>query len=1199
MSVGDDIALTPGVVDCDAARFEALIRDGGQASFDDAVALYEGRLLPDLAIEEEAWIDWVGAERQRLESAAISALVRLGEIEAAQGQPDKAVALAQRALSIDNLREDAHRLFMRALAGAGRSAEALKHYRNLVDLLKRELSTDPDAATKALAVWIKNGPASVQTAADTVAKTSPTQHASSQNRSATEPPLGVPGPVASIQGGKTAPAPMDLAGGAERRQLTVMVCSLTSGSQQSSSDPEEVRDQLAAFHARVAERVTRFDGFVAHSIGDSVHVYFGYPAAREDDAEQAVRAALAIRETFGTGCAAAKPAWSASVGIATGLVVVEGHYGSAGRRQKIAIGLTPNTAMALHAKARPGEVIIAKDTWQLVGRLFDCRSMDSDEAMSSRSPIEAWLVSGVREGVSRFDARRSGSLSPLVGRQEEIELLLRRWAQVKAGNGRVVLISGEAGIGKSRITQEFKRRIEVDDHLWIECGCAEYLANTPFQAIAQTLDRDLRMPEGHTASDRYAMLERALAPTDMKLDEVVPLIAELIGLPPSEKFPPLIFAAEQRRTRLLAALAQWVFSAAKRQPVVLLVEDLHWVDPSSLELLQTLADQSVRMPLLLLSTARPELPDPWPMQAHHSHFTLNRLNANEARKLVAGMSLDANATPGVVEAVIERADGVPLFVEELARLMLHGSRGPQDIPVTLLHSLTARLDRTGAAKRVAQLGALLGREFAYDVLAAVSRMPGDELVAALVQLSSADLVYARGKAPHSRYQFKHALVQDAAYQSLLKSQRRELHATVARTIEADFPEIANAQPQMLARHWSETDEADKAFAAWLKAGKSARARHAFVEAGEAFRRARNVLYTLPESRERDEREQELLALFGAVLNWLVGSKSAEMIEVIARNYELAEKHGDLLRVIGLRFTIYVHSFIGANWGQASTLADQLTDFVEHTRQSASTDVVTTGVRVSNYAQFITNFYRGNVAIADTYFKTWQASPSSGSEERNRISPAWAQGAVCAWHLGKPVLAAARLAEAMSHAEMTHDPWDLAYAHMQDALMNVHEGDPQLAESAATRAIEISKEKSFVQIEGLALPCLGWARARLGHPTDGLALISRGIALLSTVGSRIALPMFVTMRGEAEAVAGLHDAAFATFDEALRLNPDEQLYRTHTLISRGRLHAMHGQRRAAKEDFESARVLARKSGALACERRASDELTQILTAGPAT
>ena len=1169
---GDAIALAPGVVACDAAQFETLVRDGGRASLAEAAGLYKGRFLADIAIEEEAFADWAAGERQRLEELALDALVRLGGMDLALGHADQALEAAQRSLVINNLREDAHRLAIRALAGAGRKAEALKHYRDLAGLLGRELATEPDAATKALVAELGGRQAPIQPAAiDAIARPA-------------APEVDLASPAAPLR-----------AGGPERRQLTVMVCNLAGAAGCTAGlDPEAMGERIAAFHQLVTYQAAHFEGYVAQYLGDGAHVYFGYPAAHEDDAEQAVRAGLAIRDAAGSLQVNSGFPLQARVGIATGLVVIGDQLGTGGPRHPFAIGETPNLAAELQAAASPGEVVIAAGTRRLVGRMFECARVGPGKE-GLPQPGAAWLVRGVIAGVSRFDARRAGALTPLVGREEELELLERRWDQAKAGEGRVVLLAGEPGIGKSRLTQEFKRRIAADRHLWIECGGAAFFASAPFHAVVQMLNQGFGWRGGETAEARIAQLERTLEQAGMQPSETVPLIAELINLSAGEKYPPPKFSPDQRRKRLLATLAGWVLGATRRQPVVIVVEDLHWVDPSTLELLQVLVEQCTSAPLLLLATARPEFRAPWPPRAHHAHIALNRLDGAQTRNLVAGITQEAALADDLVDAIIERAEGVPLFAEELTRSIMDGRDGARDIPATLRDSLTARLDRLGAAKEVAQLGAVLGRDFPHELLAAVSQMPGGELEAALARLADAELVYRRGIAPDASYQFKHALVQDAAYQALLRPKRRELHGRVAATIAEKFPALAGAQPQMLARHWSEAGDAEKAIEAWLKAVQSAEARHAIAEAAEALRQVLAMLRTLPETPERDGRELAHIATLTAVLYTLKGTASAETIEVIARHRALAEKTGNLQRVVSSRLGIFLQTFMAGDLSRAAALADQLTDLVESVRDSPDAASVRTGVRIAHFAQLMANYSLGNIARAEAHFEAWEASPTDGMDERHTIAAGFLQGAFCAWHVGRADWAHARIAKAMAHGRNSQSLWDQAFAQSQDAVLRVFLRDFGGAEEAGAKAVAVAKENSLALIEGFALPCVGWAQAHQGCPEDGLALIRKGLSTLEGFGSRTSLAFYITLRAEAEALAGAIDDAFKSLDVALALNPDERLFHPHTLIARGKLRLEHGQCDGAEADFRAAIALSRRGGAKACEQRAAAGLARLMKA----
>jgi hypothetical protein len=461
---------------------------------------------------------------------------------------------------------------------------------------------------------------------------------------------------------------------------------------------------------------------------------------------------------------------------------------------------------------------------------------------------------------------------------------LSRWSLVREGEGQLVLASGEPGIGKTRLLEDFKARIKDDAHLLVECFGAQFFSNTPFYAVTQMLNQGLALRGDESPAERVERLEQALARAQVNLDEAVPLIAEMLNLPVPAKYPPLKIPHDRKRQHLFYALTAWVLGVARNQPLVVVVEDLHWVDPSTLELLQILAQQGASVPLMLLCTARPEFRAPWQAQSHHSVLALNRLNAGETRELIAGV-IAHELTPQMIEVVVKRTDGVPLFAEELARLMQEsaGGLGERDIPATLQDSLAARLDRLGRAKDIAQLGAVLGREFPYKLLAAIAPLPEDELQTGLAKLADAELIYARGLPPEASYQFKHALIRDAAYEALLRSRRRELHAKIAQTLEASFAETASAHPEMVAHHYTMAARPEQAVPLWRQAGHNSIRATAYAEALDHLNRALEELALLPESPERDKQEAKLRIDLSTPLVGIGGYTS----EALRRNVDRA------------------------------------------------------------------------------------------------------------------------------------------------------------------------------------------------------------------------------------------------------------------------------------------------------------------------
>jgi class 3 adenylate cyclase/tetratricopeptide (TPR) repeat protein len=702
----------------------------------------------------------------------------------------------------------------------------------------------------------------------------------------------------------------------------VLFCDLVGSSEIAARlDPEEWRETVAAYHRAAAQAITRFGGHVAKYLGDGVMAFFGYPEAHDNDAERAVRAGLAILETLSklNDDPGGIPL-TARVGIDSGAVVV----GIVAGGQADVFGEAPNTAARVQASAQPGTLLITAATHRLIAGLFVVEAIRSQQLKGFAAQVEVFRVvrpTGVR---GRLAAARG--LTPFVGREEELRLLLSRWQRAREGEGQMALVVGEAGIGKSRLIAEFHERIRDTPHIWMETAAEQFFENTPFHALTEMLLQWLQLQGAVDPDEMLVRLERALSSAGLRLDDAMPLVAELLQLPVGERYQTLTLPPEQKRRRLLAVLAECVFGAARLQPLVMVVEDLHWLDPSTLELQQLLAEQGATVPLMLLYTARPEFRAQWPLRAHHTQITLNRLSAANVREMVALVAARNALASGNVDVVIERTGGVPLFVEELTRAVLESGNAKlsgHEIPATLHDSLMARLDRLGPAKEVIQVGAVIGGEFSYELLHAVHLMAEAELQAALSRLTDAELLYVRGIAPDAIYQFKHALIRDAAYEALLKSRRKELHRQVALTIDEKFPSVKEAHPEMLARHWTEAGETENAIAEWQRAGKVAEARNAFVEALESYRQAIALLRLLPESTERDLRELELAQSIARMLMFTTGFTAPQAIDAIEHAAVLAEKSGGLKQMVDSMVARGGAYIVAGNFQAAAAIADRV------------------------------------------------------------------------------------------------------------------------------------------------------------------------------------------------------------------------------------------------------------------------------------
>ena len=616
---------------------------------------------------------------------------------------------------------------------------------------------------------------------------------------------------------------------AERRQLTLVFVDLVGSTALAARlDPEDTREVVAAYQRAVAAELARYEGHVAKFLGDGVLAYFGWPAAHEDDAERAVRAGLAALSAVAGITPADGTRLAARVGIATGLVVVGDLIGEGSAREEAVVGETPNLAARLQALAEPGTVVIAERTRQLVGGLFELADLGSHAVKGLAEPVRAWRVVGEGVAESRFDARQAGAATLLVGREHELGLLLDRWARAKDGEGQVVLLSGEAGIGKSRLVRALRERLAGEPHTWLGQFCSPYHANTALHPVIGLLERAAGLRREDPTAVQLDKLEAMLGRAVDDAGEAAPVLADLLGIPAAERYPSLDLSPQQRKERTFQVLLDQLAGLAAQGPVLALYEDVHWADATTLELIGRVAERVQPLPVLALVTSRPGFAPAWAGHGHTTLLSLSRLGRQEGGAMigrVAGKALP----PEVLAQVLARTDGVPLFVEELTRAVLEsgllrdegdryalaGPLPPLAIPSTLQDSLMARLDRLAPVKEVAQVAAVIGREFAFDLLEAVVP-PGGDLRAALDQLVAAELVFRRGEAA---YAFKHALVRDAAYESLLRGRRQQLHGRIAAALEERFPDVAAAQPELLAQHYAGAGLAEQATCYWLTAAE--------------------------------------------------------------------------------------------------------------------------------------------------------------------------------------------------------------------------------------------------------------------------------------------------------------------------------------------------------------------------------------------
>jgi class 3 adenylate cyclase/tetratricopeptide (TPR) repeat protein len=904
---------------------------------------------------------------------------------------------------------------------------------------------------------------------------------------------------------------------AERRQLTVLFCDLVGSTELSARlDPEDLREVMRAYQAACADVVCRLEGHVARFLGDGVLAYFGWPRAHEDDAERALRAGLQLVQDVARLEPGAGVRLQARVGVATGHVVVGDLIGEGISDKDAVSGDTPNLAARLQAVAAPGSVVISPSTRRLVGGLFELTDLGPQRLKGFAEPLSAWQVEGQGRAEGRFEARQTAGLTPLVGREEEIALLLRRWRQAREGEGQIVLLSGEPGIGKSRLVREVRERLAEEPHIRLPCQCSPHHTTSPLHPMIEQLERAVGFERDDAPEARLDKLETPLARGTERLDEAVPLIAAQLGLPTEDRYPPLDLTPQRQKQRTLEVLVDQLERLAAEQPVLLTYEDVHWIDPTTLELLGFAVERIQRLSVLCVVTFRPEFIPPWSGQPHVSTVALTRLGRREGAALVKRVAHEKVLPAEVSAQIVAKADGVPLFVEELTKAVLEsglladagdhyelgGPLPPLAIPATLHDSLLARLDRLAPVREVAQIGAAIGREFSHALLAAVADWPEDQLRGALDQLVSSELVFRRGDPPETTYSFKHALVQDAAYGTLLKSRRQHLHARIAQALEEQFPEMVENEPELLAHHCAQAGLADRAAAYWHQAAQLALARSAAAEAVAQLSRGLDLLQNLPDGPERDRRELDLQIAMGGASLAAKGWGAPETGRAYARARELCERLGEMRQLFPVLWGLTVFHINRGEPSAGRGVAEEMLRLAE------GQDDVAVPI-ASHRALSAALYHLGEFASTRAHLErvlTFCDPPS------NRPPPsvfavdhrAMALSFLPPTHLalGYPDQGRARSREALAYARQLAHPHSLALVLSRTCHFHcvARDWEAVLARTEALMALSI--EHGFVHYRAMGDLYRGGALAELGQAREALALCDQALADLGSGGANV-------------------------------------------------------------------------------------------------
>jgi class 3 adenylate cyclase/predicted ATPase len=993
---------------------------------------------------------------------------------------------------------------------------------------------------------------------------------------------------------------------AERRQVTVMFSDLVGSTALSARmDPEDLREVISSYQKCVAETVRRFDGFVAKYMGDGVLVYFGYPHAHEDDAERAVRAGL---EMIASVSALASPiSLQTRVGIATGLVVVGDLIGSGSAQERGIVGETPNLAARLQGIAEPNMVVIAESTRRLLGSLFELRELGAKELKGIAGSVHVWAALRASFVESRFEALHASGLTALVGREEESELLLRRWARAKNGEGQVVLLSGEAGIGKSRLTAALLERL-AEPHTRLRYFCSPQHTDSALYPIIRQMERAAGLAHDDSSQARLDKLDALLAQTSTSAQDAA-LFAEMLSLTNDGRYPVIELTPQQRRQRTLEELSARMEALTRASPVLIIFEDVHWIDATTLEVLGRAVDQIQTLRVLLIVTFRPEFDPPWIGRPYVAALTINRLGQRDIDAMIDHLVGSKRLPASIRQDIIKRTDGIPLFVEEMTKAVLESgcegeaprteSAAPSPsaaVPASLQASLMARLDRLGPAKEVAQVGAAIGRQFSYLLLASVVRQREAELGSALDRLITAGLLFRQGAPPHATYLFKHALVQDTAYATLLRSQRQELHARIAKVLEEEFQETIGAHPETLAHHYSQAGLVDLAIQFWGRAGARSADRSAHYEAVGHFGCALDLVGKLPPSHQRDdERELELTLALAVSLIAVDGFGSIRVEECAVRAKGLSDKlYGSQNRFAAQRVA-WNSSLMRQPVPGTAALARDLVGLAEEDGNPAKLAVAH---RAFGYSLLIAGQFREaaetlarGATLADTGL---QGEFAIYGEHPSMVCRAY--GGQVKILMGFPESGMSLIKTAVAHARHQDNAHSLAWALAVAAHSSQSQHESAATARFASEAIEMAREHRLPQWLALGERCKGWAIHQLGDFEGGLNLMRQGVkrwyetgATLHTTHCEICLAESYLLQGDAAAARSHLSAARAHCTSYGEKYLVAEIDRLEALL----LQSEGAPTEMVKECLAKALDVARHQGARLFELRSATALAQII------
>ena len=995
---------------------------------------------------------------------------------------------------------------------------------------------------------------------------------------------------------------------AERRQLTVMFCELVGSTVLSTRfDPEDLLELIGAYHRAVADTVGRFDGFVAKYMGDSVLTYFGYPQAHEDDAEQAVRAGLAVIQSVGRLPAQAD--LRVRLSIATGLTVVGDLIGEGAAQERGVIGETPNLAARLLDLATPNTLLIAEATRRQIGGLFELADLGPQVLAGFAEAQLAWQVIGESGVLSRFEALRS-TVTALVGREEELDRLLRRWEQVKRGEGWVVLISGEPGIGKSRLTVALSQNIGSEPYVHLRYFCSPHHQGSALYPFIVQLERAAGFAREDKPETKLDKLQALLDKSAGLTGETLTLFADLLSVPAETRYPSGPSDPQRRRELTLTALADHLRLVSQRRPVLMVFEDAQWADSTSLELLDRIIDRARLQPVMIVITFRPEFTPPWVGQAHVTSMGLTRLGQRDAAAFVDSITGGKAFPAEILDRIVARTDGIPLFIEELTKSLLEsgllreeetcyalaGPLPPLAIPSSLQASLLARLDRLMPVKEVVQIGAALGREFSYELLAAVAHHTEAALREALAQLSAAGLVFRRGNLPHASYIFKHALVQDVAYSTLLRSQRQELHARIGKVLEEQFPETAETEPESLAHHFMQAGLNEIALNYWQRAGERALRRSANSEATAHLSNAIGLIGSLPGGSDRNRRELSLQMALGSATRAIKGFAAPETMRVYSRARDLLDETITVKEQISVLYGLWAVNAISGEFRPGLLVAQQaLSVAARHQEPEASA--------FANRMMGSTLWATGVFDRAIPYFEQNVALYGPGQKE-NITDLRYSQDhavlgltmlALCVYPIGYPEQAESAITRAISWANEMGHAMTTGFALDWGSVLNGflpfdHRPDGSFVDEVVSYCVQqdLRTYLPWAQFyRGLML-------SRQGEPDAGLELMQAGMAAADEINMKILRPLHLGYLAWVYAETDQNVQAYGLFDQAIRLveQTEERAFESELHRMRAELLVRDRRNDEAEDAIHRALTISRRQKARMWELRAATMLARL-------